>query len=299
MGFDVSNLGSYIDNNGTKYVMASIADAPTAKALIAGGNVQYGVKGQAAILKLNSGVAPYKITGSCGRIGGTAVALSDVVITVNQIRDEANLCPEALHNTFYAKAVQAGLNDSEEQLMGDFVAALMENRALKIAEFNEKVLWQGDTTLTGSTYLNIINGINKQVTTSVSTSGATVVEKLQNFFLACDPVVRTQADFTIAVGQDVYSEYLIALSNKNLYHPTEDKTLYGTVAKLFPTSGLNGTRKVIGIRFDNIQLGLDGKNDGEKASIKYSIETNQIYQDFAYALGVAVVYPTESVYTTV
>lgn len=70
--FDISNLGSYVLNNSKKYALASVASAKTAKELISSGNAQYGVKGQASVLKIDSGVSLVDNTGG-SRSAGTTI----------------------------------------------------------------------------------------------------------------------------------------------------------------------------------------------------------------------------------
>lgn len=296
--FDISQLGSYVQNNGTEYAMRAVATAPTAKALIDSKNVQFGVKGTAAILKMSSDVS--LIPKICGaRTGGSTLTLSNKNIVVKPLADEMNLCTGTLWNTFYADSVAKGQTPQEE-LIPAFANAILTDRASKIGYVNEQLIWRGDLTLTGSTNLKVMDGIGVQVTATTSNAtGTTIVERLQNFFLACDVVVRGQEDFRIFISEGIYAEYLIALATKNIYKPTEDLTLFGTTAKLFVTPGLNGLRTIYGMRLSNLQLGMDGEGDADKAEIRYSIETKQYYMDFAYGLGVAVIWFDEALKATV
>jgi hypothetical protein len=298
MGFDISNLGSYVQNNSKDYAMKSIASAKTAKALIDSKNVQFGVKGSAAILKLNSDVS-FVSSANCGRTGGSSIALSNKNIVVRPIADEANLCPATLWNTFYANSVAQGQAPAEE-LVPAFATAIMDERAMKIAAVNEKLLWQGVYGSTGVTAnYRMIDGIGTQVTGSTTATGSTIVEKLQNFFMNNDVDVRDQDDFHVFIGSDKYAEYKIAMAAKNIFQATDDMTVFGTTAKFFVTSGLNGVGKVYGMRLSNLQLGLDGEGDADKAELRYSTETKQWYQDFNFALGVAVIWSDEAKYATV
>lgn len=297
--FDVSAIGSFVSNDSKEIAMRSVATAPTSKALIASGNVQFGVKGTAKLLKLSSDVS--LVDGSsCGRTGGSTIVLSGKDIVVKPIADEANLCTKSLWNTFYAWALNTGSSPKEEMLPA-FAKYIMDDRAAKIAATNEKLIWQGDTSLTGTTNMKRIDGIGKQVTYNATsgTTGSTIVQKLQNFFLSQDVDVRSQDDFVIALGKDVYDEYIMALATANIYKPTNDLTLFGSTAKLFPTSGLNGTRKIYGVRWSNITLGLDGEGDADTANLEYSIETKNFYMDFNYGLGVAISWAEEARYATV
>ena len=69
--------------------------------------------------------------------------------------------------------------------------------------------------------------------------------------------------------------------------------LFGANVTLQPTSGLNSTQQIVAARISNFHLGMDGQGEDEFADLRFSMETNQWYQDFHYALGVAVVYPAE------
>lgn len=297
MAFNIDNLGSYVQN-GSGYAMKSIFEAPTAKALIGSRNVQFGVKGTAAILKMNSDITLVDAS-SCSRTASSTTNLSNKNLVVKPIASFENLCPKTLWNTFYAESLAQG-QAPEESFLPAFADAMMTEKAMKIAEVNETMLWQGDTSLTGSTNNKRIDGIIKQVTATTSVTGATVVAKLQNFFLACDATVRNQSDFVIAISQELYDQYLVALAQANIFKPVEDKTLFGTSAKLHVTGGLNGaTYNAVGIRLSNMQLGMDGQSDADAATVRYSIETTNWYVDFQYALGVAVVFADEAKKATI
>ncbi len=287
--FDITNLGSYVQNSGNQYAVKSVASAKTAKALIDSKNVQVGVKGTAAILKLDSNVSLIKNAGCTTRTAGSSIVLSSRNIVVNQIADQGNICPATLWNTFYADSLAKGAVPQEE-LLPVFADAIMNDRALKIAAANEKLIWQGDESLTGTTNLKQINGILKAVTATTALTGATIINKLQMAFTGSNVDNRNQEDFKIFIGEDTYATYRIALANANIFQAQADDTLFGTTAKLFVTSGLNGTGKAFATRLSNLQLGLDGAADADKATMRYSVETGNFYQDFAYSLGVAVVY---------
>jgi hypothetical protein len=296
MAFDITGLGTYV-KNGQGYAIKSIANAPTAKALIDSGNVQYGVKGTAAILKMNSDISIADAS-TCARTVGGSIFLSNKNLVVKPLGSFENMCPKVLWNTFYNESIRQG-QLPEEAFLPTFADAVMSERALKVAQENEKMIWRGDLTLTGTTNLKRMDGIIVQTTaTTTNATGTTMVEKLQNFFLACDATVRNQSDFVIAVPQTIYNEYLVALSLKNVFKPLDDMTLFGTTAKLWPTVGLDGTRTVWGGRLSNLQLGMDGQSDADTASMRYSTETTNWYIDFVYGLGIAVVWADEAIKQT-
>jgi hypothetical protein len=287
MAFDITGLGTYIQN-GQGYAIKSIAEAPTAKLLIESGNVQYGVKGTAAILKINSDIV-FVDGSTCARTVSGSIALSNKNLVVKPIASYENMCPKTLWNTFYNESVKQG-QLPEETFLPVFADTIMNERALKIAQENEKMIWRGNIA-SGSGNLAKMDGIVVQVTaTTTSATGTTMVNKLQNFFLACDSVVRNQPDFVIAVPLVIYNEYLVALANQNIYKAVDDMTLFGTTARLHPTVGLDATRTVVGLRLSNLQLGMDGQSDADTAQMRYSTETTNWYVDFVFGLGIAVVF---------
>lgn len=289
MAFDITALSEYVQNNSKEIATKAVANAQTAKLLIANKAVQAGVKGSAAILKMDADVV-LQDGSSCSRTAMGDTKLSDKKITVKPIVDYQNICPKALWNTYFAEMVAKG-QTPEESLTPDFAESIMDFRAMKIAGVVEVMLWKGDLSATGTTNNKHIDGIIKQVGSGfpITASGADVIAKLQSVYLAMPTEIRQAEDFRIFIGEDTYAEYLVALANKNIFKSTDDTTLFGTTAKLQPVAGLNGVDKAFASRISNFQLGLDGEGDADAAELRYSNETKQWYMDFAFAVGVAVV----------
>ncbi|RZK12912.1 MAG: hypothetical protein EOO46_01370 [Flavobacterium sp.] len=294
MGFDKTGLSTYVANNSTEIALKAVTKSATAALLIANGAVQAGIKGSEKMLAMDADVV-LQDGSACSRTASGTVKLIDKDLVVKPIKDVQDLCTKDLYNTYFAFNLVKG-QSPEEEFTAEFSAKVMDVRAAKIAGENEKLLWQGDTSLTGTTNMKRIDGIIKQVGTgyTVTASGATTVNKLQSAVLTSKIDVRSAEDFRIFVGEDVYAEYLIGLANANIYKPTSDMTIFGTTTKLEVVPGLNGIRKIFTGRIKNFRLGLDGENDSEQASMRFSIETEKWYQDFKYALGVGV-YDTSEV----
>lgn len=301
--FDVSALSAYAQLNSKEIATKAIANAATAKLLLDNSSAQFNIKGSAPVLKLSNSVV-LQDGSSCGRTAAGDTVLSNKLIYVKNISDYKNICPKTLDNTYFSVFASAGANP-EGGIEAAMASKIMNTEALNIAAVNEQLLWVGDTSLTGSTNLNRVDGIVKQVTgasyvnLSAATTGSTVVEKLQNAYMAMPIVERSQADFRIFVGEDLYSSYLIALANKNIYKLVDDFKLFGTTATIQVAPGLNGTNSIVLTRISNLVLGLDGVGDSEKADFRYSTETKQWYLDFDYALGVVIVWPETVGYTKV
>ncbi|RZK45905.1 MAG: hypothetical protein EOO97_00280, partial [Pedobacter sp.] len=183
MSFDVSGLSAYVQNNSKAIATKAVANAQTAKLFIENGSVQTGIKGTAAILKMDADVSLQDA--ACGirnPLGG--ITLSNKTITVKPIMDVQNVCPKTLYSTFYAEMIKKG-QAPQEELTPEFAQAIMDLRAKKISAVVEKLLWQGDTAITGATNnLKRIDGIVKQVGSgfAITASGADVIAKLQSIY---------------------------------------------------------------------------------------------------------------------
>lgn len=293
MSFDVTALSAYVASNSKEIATKAVANAQTAKLLIDNHQVQGGVKGSAAILKMDADVN-FQDGSNCSRTALGSTVLSSKNITVKPIVDYQNICPKALWNTYFAEMITKGQRP-EESLTPEFAQSIMDLRAKKIASAIEVLLWQGDTTLTGSTNNKRIDGFIKQVGAglAITASGSDIIAKLQSVYLQIPIEIRQSEDFRFFIGEDKAAEYKVALANKNLYKETDELTVFGTTAKIQPTAGLNGKNKVYATRISNFHLGLDGEGDAVGAELRYSNETKQWYMDFQFALGVAVVDESE------
>lgn len=296
MSFDKTALSNYVELKSKEISSQSVSQAKTAKLLISTNNVQVGIKGAAPILKLDADTA-FQPGDTCGRVASGDVKLADKLITVKILSDKQNICPKVLTSTYYSFVIGSGSEPEGQAVEAAFASYIMNLRSAKIQEQNEQLLWKGDTTLNGANNLKYINGILKQVTglaININSTKTTLVEKLQDGFLKMPVKITAHDDFRIFIGEDMFASYLVELANRNIFRATDDFKLYGTNAVLVPVPGLNATNKVFMSRLSNMQLGIDGTNEDEKATLKYSIETEQFYQDFFWSVGISVIYETES-----
>ena len=291
MSFDKTNASKYVEAVSDKIIVSGvIGGSETAKELIDSGNVQFGVKGEANILKMDADVNIQSGDSCSGRNPLGDVKLSDAKIVVTPLKDTKNLCSRTLYNTHFAF----------EELNEKFAQFIMELRAKLIAGTNEKMLWQGDTdSTTIALNLRRIDGILKKLSGATAATGADLVLKLQSIVSASDVDLMSNDDFYLFMGRDTYNSYRIALANKNIYQATDDNMLFGTTVKIKVVSGLNGTGKVVASRLSNFQLGLDLQGDSDVAKLKYDENSENWFQDFYYALGIGVAYADEAKQYTV
>lgn len=296
MAFDVTNASKHVEAKSEEIIVSGlIGGSATAKALIDSSNVQFGVKGETAILKMDIDVNIQDNSACAGRSPLGDVRLSDAKIVVTPLKDTKNLCVKTIYNTYHAfQALNAGSYNGTE-LNEAFAEKIMNERAKAIASVNEKMLWQGDkASTTNALNMRRINGVLKQITAATAATGADIVAKLQGVVTATNIDLLQHDDFYIFMGQDTFNAYKMALAGKNIFQHVEDNMLFGTTAKIMVVPGLNGSSTVVASRLSNLQLGLDLQSDFDQAKLKYDESSEQYFQDFYYALGIAVVYPAEA-----
>lgn len=293
MSFNVSGLSQWVENNRKEIAVKAVASAKFAKLLIENKRVISGVKTREAIRLMDTDVT-VQDGSSCGRNPLGSTTLTEKFIDVKPMKDEQDFCAKSLRNTVFAEFLQKGQAPAEE-ISSELSQAIMDYRSAKISAKIEDILWSSDTAATGSTGMNLIDGVKKQVGvgTAITATGSTIIAKLQSAYLQMPVVYRTQEDFRIFIGEDQYEEYLVALDNANSFRETNAGVLKGTTAKLFPTPGLNGSDKVYMTRISNFVLGMDGEGDQDYAEFKLSEETKKHYMDFHWAVGVKVITTTE------
>jgi hypothetical protein len=286
MSFNTNNLGQYI-SIGKEYALAAVRKSKFAEELMKAGHVQFG-KGKVAVLRIDADTNIHESSDCGARSTLSTINLSNKELDIKPLADYANLCPKKLWNTFYSTSLLKGQTPSED-FIPEFVDSIMMKRAEKLAFENEKLMFQD----TGSTLNGIIEQLSDAGVTTSAVSGSDMVAKLQNVFTGSTVDARSKEDFHIFMSPEVFAEYQIALSNRNLFAGNDLTMVYGTTAKIFVASGLSGKREVIAARLSAFQLGVDAESDLVNASLDWSNETKQYYQDFQYGLGIVVVWPEE------
>jgi hypothetical protein len=300
MALNLSGLPEYVKQTSKEFIKDAVMGAQTVGILKNAGSIQFGIKGKAAVNTLSIDVN-FQDGSDCGRNPVGSTSIGQAIIEVKPLKDEQNYCPKAYENKWTSEYLTKGQEYSELLFAQEFMTA----RAEKIAETNEKAIWQGNVSVTGSTNLNKIDGFVKQikagaaVNASGSTTGSTIVEKLQGLFLAAPKVTSTSSDARLFIGTDMYQSYVMALANKNIYNPTADKTLFGATIKIEPVDGLIGTGFALVAKPQHLIYGTDMLGEEESATIEYSVETKQIYVDFHWAMGVKPVQTSEMAYSTI
>jgi len=312
MGFDVSTLAAYTEQNEALLVTDSVLGAKTAALIKSAGNVMVGVK-SAETINIMDTDAIFQAGGSCGFTASGSTTFTQRTVTVGKIKVNESLCPKDLEAKYLQKALPTGsMYDSIP-----FEQEFANKKAKTIAEQLEVSLWQGDTTSV-NVNLNKFDGLVKLigaasgvVAANASTfisgaplssiTAANVISIFDGVYQAIPAKVVAADDMTIFCGQDLFRTYTIALKNSgSFFYQIDVKAdsefvLPGTMIKVVALAGLNGTNKVYAMRLSNLFLGTDLLNEEEKFEIFYAKEADQVRFVSEFKMGVNVAFPDEIV----
>lgn len=312
MGFDVSTLAAYTEQNEALLVTDSVLGAKTAALIKSAGNVMVGVK-SAETINIMDTDAIFQAGGSCGFTASGSTTFTQRTVTVGKIKVNESLCPKDLEAKYLQKALPTGsMYDSIP-----FEQEFADKKAKTIAAQLEVSLWQGDLA-SGNVNLNKFDGLVKLVGAAAGVvaandstfisgaplnaiTAANVISIFDGVYQAIPAQVVAAEDMTIFCGQDVFRTYTIALKNANQFHYSIDVKadsefiLPGTPIKVIALQGLNGTNKVYAMRVSNLFLGTDLLNEEEKFEIFYAKEADQVRFVSEFKMGVNVAFPDEIV----
>ncbi|CAB4157304.1 hypothetical protein UFOVP690_15 [uncultured Caudovirales phage] len=312
MGFNVSALANYTEQNAALLVTSSVLGAKTATLIKSAGNVMVGVKSSQTINIMDTD-AIFQSGGSCGFTASGSTTFTQRTVTVGKIKVNEALCPKDLEAKYLQKALPTGsMYDSVP-----FEQEFSDKKAKTIAAQLETSLWQGDTDSV-NVNLNKFDGLVKLigaasgvVAANASTyisgaplssiTAANVISIFDGVYAAIPAKVVAADDMTIFCGQDLFRTYTIALKNANSFNYTIDVkadsefVLPGTMIKVVAVAGLNGTNKVYATRLSNLFIGTDLLNEEEKFEIFYAKEADQVRFVSEFKMGVNFAFPDEMV----
>jgi len=296
-GMTVSALTDYVDEQSTELIPSLIYEGRTAQLV----QVMDGVKEKQAIKLFTSTVTLQPAT-SCGRNALGGATLTDVDMVVAPIMSNQNFCSEDLIGKWSQLGLPNGVRNQREGLAYEDV--ILAYQKGKIQEINEVAIWQGDTNSIVANLLNF-DGFKKKfdadgTVTNVNSTGVTAFTSANIVGILVDirnalPLAVLQGNHKIFVGKEVFDMYCAAVINGNLFHYelTNDgltAQLYGYNTMIECVYGLNGTNSIYAGNTDLMFIGTDLQHDWEDFSVYYSMETDQIYVDIKYRLGVQYVY---------
>lgn len=236
------------------------------------------------------------------------VTLSNREIETAWIEVLISICPKKLVGKWAEYLVRANANAEslpfEQYIIDGFIAEV--NKKI------DKLIFQGDKTLTSNADLKWINGFIKVFKTdgtqvNASEGATTILAKLQELYAGMD-------DYTLNRGAEIYVSpanyraFLMELVKANLFHyPSAESGTFpkeffipGTDAKVVLTEGLEGVNNVALATFpDNMKYGCDMENDQEDVAVKYDPIKELFYVKALWNSGVQVAFPGKAYWMTI
>lgn len=295
--FDISNISGFVQANEKQLIGKAVIGGKTASML----NLQTGVRGSAYLNILDSTATLQ--AGACGWNAAGTDTYTRRQITTGQVKVNKSFCDKDLVGTFQQYEVRVAVGQKtlpfEEELIAQNVKSI--NKQM------EEIIWQGDTTLTGSTHLKLADGFIKIITAEATVVDATVSGKtltgntkdaIDAMVAAMPNEIMDREDLVIFVGIDVYRKAIKAWQDANLYHynPAElngsfETVIPGTTIKLVGVHGLTGKNKAYGSFAENMYLGTDMQGDQEKFMFWYSEDNSEFRMKVEFNLGVQIALP--------
>ena len=301
MAFDLSNISDYVSANEKELLLKAVLNGKTAKMI----GLQTGLKGSGYLNNLSSN-GTLKAAACTWSPSGTTTFARRKIDTALFDYQEA-YCPDELRDTAFGYNV----NLVAGKYSIPFEEQIIEENLRNIELQKEQIIWQGDTTLTGTTYLKLTDGFIKILSAESNVIDATISGKTLtgNTKDAIDAIVANIPDellvkpnVVIFVGTEVYRKAIKAWQDANLYHynPADlmgnfETIVPGTDIKLVGVYGLKGKNKAYAGAADIFVLGTDLENASEMFTFRYS-EDNLQYRFYTkFNLGVQVRFPNQIV----
>lgn len=301
MGLDVSGLSVYTDENKMDLIKKSVLEGRSLEYL----TVQPDIKSSATINIIDSTLVGQ--AGSCGFNSDGTTVLSQRTLSVAPIKVNESICVDTLESYYTQKMMNPGsYNESIP-----FEQIYAEDKAEKIADMLESIVWKGDTAGAGNIALAdgllkvidaegaVVNGNSGAVTVATGITAANIVDIVDGMVAAVPADIIDAEDIVLFMGYDNYRTYAKALRDANLFAYTgaEDQgqkfsqMVPGTNVKVVAVKGLNGTSRLILSRQANLYIGTDLLNDAEQFSIFYSKDNDEVRFVAKLKIGTQLAFP--------
>ena len=312
MGFLVTGIPAYTEQNEQQLVTASLFEARTQQLILSEGNVMTGVKSSETINRMETDVF-FQDDSGCGYNPSGTTEFTQRTLSTAPIKVQETLCVKDLESKYLQKALPAGTTYDSFVFAQEYTT----RKAGLIAEALEVAIWQA----TGSGYggtnglLNKFKGVkqlvadaggtvvNANVTgfygTGAPITGIDTMEKAQKAVLAVinalPAKIKGKSDIRIFVGWDVFDLLIQKYVDLNLYHynagslsgtVNPEFIVPGTSYKVIPVHGLNGTSDIYAFRMSNIFLGVDLINEESSSfEIWYSQDDRNLKFSSSFRIG--------------
>ena len=285
MGFIVSSLPDFVNQNSKELLSKTVFGAPSVKHI----NLMTGVKYKDAINLVNTEAGLQERT--CGWNASGDVTFSQAIMEVGAYKVNMSLCEEDLRkkwmNSEVMTAAGAEVLPFEEKISGEIVDSI-KNKV-------EKLIWQADKKKS-----DLFNGLLTQIVADnkaikVQSTSNTTYGKVKDVYMAIPATILDKA--AIFVGVDTFRAFCQDLVTQNLYHYSTDLDqenmevmLPGTNTRVIAVSGLNGTNAIVATDPANLFYGVDMVDDLEQFKLWYSDDNQEFRLAVKFNAGSAIAF---------
>ena len=301
MSLDVSGLSAYTDENKMDLIKKSVLEGRTLEFA----TIQPDIKSSATINIIDSTLVGQ--AGACGWNASGTTDLTQRTLSVADIKVNEAICLTTLEAYYTQKMMNPGSYNENIP----FEQIFSEDKADKIQDMIESILWQGDTAGAGNLALadgflkvidaegTVVDGNPTGITVATGIVAGNVVDIVDGIVDLIPADIIDADDLVIYMGYDKYRVYAKALRDANLFHYNGaenqgqefSQMVPGTNVKVVAFKGLNGTDRIITSRVANLYVGVDMLNDAENFDIFYSKDNDEVRFLSKFKLGVQVAFP--------
>lgn len=296
MSFNISAVTGYVKANEKNLVAKSVIGGRTL------GLIKFHpeIKGSAQ-LNLLSAAATLQ-AGGCGWSAAGTTTMTKRNLVTGLFKVNQALCEKDLVGTF----AEWGLNEAVGKTTLTFEQEIANANVKSIEKQVELLAWNGDTTGSSSTYLDVADGFIKILANASGVIAAKVTGTTlaANTIAAIDKIVAAipneiidADDLTVFVGYEIFRKYVADYNASNLYAGTltfdGNMTLVipNTNIKLQGVAGLTGKNKAYASTASNFVAGGDIQGAESIFELFYANEAREYRLVVEFNLGFQVYFP--------
>lgn len=298
--FNTNALPDYVEQHREELIAEAVMSAKSADLF----TLQTGIKGPTALNLIDTEVV-FGDGSTCGWDDAGETSLSQRVLTPRALKVNMGICDKNLLSKWanYLVRVAANKTDADMPFEQEFVDGVLKQVKAGI----EKMIYQGDSTATGTTefdgLIKILTASGESTITTTAASSVSAYAFLKQVAAKIPAAVLEKEDKVILVSASLYNEFMQDLVDANLYHynPGDGENEYmlpGTSIKVIAVNGLNDTESydyAIAGSLSNMFYGVDLQGGEEIFDLWYSKDNREFRFAIEFVAGVQVAYPQEIV----
>lgn len=297
MALDLQGLTAYTDEHKMELIRKSVTEGKSLNYF----TIQPDIKHSATINILDSDLVVQ--AGSCGWDEDGTTKLIQREIEVAPLKVNESICLDDLEKYYTGKMMNPGSYNEEIPFEGIYA----DDKANKIAEIIELMIWKGDTT-NGTGNLALVDGlivlldadntvVDGNVGSETAITASNIIDIVDGMNASIPEDIAEADDLVLFMSVANYKTWTKALRDANLYHyegAEGNFEMYapGTNMKVVATKGLSGTDRMFASRAANFYFGTDLLNDAEDFKIFYSEDNDEVRFRSKFKVGVQVAFPS-------